>query len=173
MVNDAQTYLPIQKILHWTLAVLLLFWLFVSGELVESAEGDARGFILGIHSGGALVILALTAWRFAVRRGHPVAPLTTLKPWEARWSHRMHLALYATTAILVLSGILHGLFYEETIRAFGFLPLTVGYQEGLNDLFHEAHEILGTVLKLLVILHIVAALKHQFIDRQRLLQRMM
>lgn len=32
-MNEA--YTRGQKVLHWLLAVLLLFWLFVSGELVE------------------------------------------------------------------------------------------------------------------------------------------
>jgi cytochrome b561 len=42
-----------------------------------------------------------------------------------------------------------------------------------NEVFEEAHEILGNVLLILASLHTLAALKHQFIDRDELLRRML
>ena len=36
------SYARSQKVLHWLLAVLILFWLFVSGELVSSLDGSFR-----------------------------------------------------------------------------------------------------------------------------------
>jgi cytochrome b561 len=57
----------------------LLFWLFVSGELVEEAQGDDKGFILMIHSGGAIIIGLLMAYRFYLRRAHPVTVMSSLK----------------------------------------------------------------------------------------------
>ena len=78
----ALQYSRAQKVLHWTLAVLILFWLFVSGETVEEAEGAGKGLILAIHSGGAIVILTLMLFRLRLRLASTVTPMETLKPWE-------------------------------------------------------------------------------------------
>ncbi len=42
-----------------------------------------------------------------------------------------------------------------------------------NEVLEEAHEMLGDVLLILASLHTLAALKHQFIDRDELLRRML
>ena len=166
------TYTRQQKILHWVLAVLLLFWLFVSGELVEEAEGDQKLFILAIHSGGAVVILGLMIWRYMIRRAHPVQAMDSLKPWEKTWSSRVHLLLYLLVAVMVGSGLLQGIFFEMPIKVAGLIPITVSHNEALMEPFHEIHEITGTLLKVFIGLHILAALKHQFIDKQPFIKRM-
>ena len=57
---------------------------------------------------------------------------------------------------------------------FGVLPLPdfVGKDKALADLLKERHEMLAWLLALLVLLHIAAALKHHFIDRDGLINRM-
>ncbi len=53
------------------------------------------------------------------------------------------------------------------------LPDFIAPDPGLKDLFEEVHELLVNVLFVLAGLHVAAALKHQFIDRDGLLQRML
>ncbi|MEQ8954288.1 MAG: cytochrome b/b6 domain-containing protein, partial [Gammaproteobacteria bacterium] len=113
------TYTRGQKILHWLLAVLLLFWLFVSGELVADAEGAEQGMILMFHSGGALIILGLMLWRLRLRVKHKVPPMAELKPWEQTWGKRLHWTFYALVAVMVLSGVLQGMFFEQDVVVFG------------------------------------------------------
>ncbi len=173
-MNDTpvQTYTRGQKIFHWVLAVLVLFWLFVSGELVEEAEGAQKGLILGFHSGGAILILILTLFRFRLRRRHPVAPVAALKGWEKLWSVRVHLALYLLVLLMVFTGFMQGVFFEQPVRVFGLINITAGHNEALLAPFHEGHEIIATVLKVLIAVHVLAGLKHQFVDRQPVLKRM-
>lgn len=172
VTNLSDSYTRTQKILHWLLAILVLFWLFVSGEIVESSEGEAKGFILMFHSGGALVILAFTLYRFALRRKNTVAPLPELKQWEKTWSRVNHLAFYALICVMVASGLMQGIFFEQDVRVFGLINITVGHNESVVEIFHEIHELTATLLKLLIALHILAALKHQFIDKHAFLKRM-
>ncbi|MDA0687162.1 MAG: cytochrome b/b6 domain-containing protein [Proteobacteria bacterium] len=169
-MNEA--YTRGQKVLHWLLAVLLLFWLFVSGELVEEAQGDDKGFILMFHSGGAIVIGMLMAFRFYLRRKHPVVVMGSLKDWEKVWSQRIHVAFYVFVALMVLSGIVQGMFFEQDVRVFGLINITLGHNESLMGIFHLVHGASANVLKVLILLHILAALKHQFIDKQAMLKRM-
>ena len=166
-------YTRTQKILHWVLAVLLLFWLFVSGELAHESEGDQKLLILAIHSAGALVILGLMIWRFVLRRRNTVMPMEALKPWEKTWSVRTHLLFYGLVVLMVASGLLQGVFYEVPIRVAGILPITAGHNETLMAPFHETHEIVALILKLLIGLHVLAAIKHQFIDHQPIFKRML
>ncbi len=42
----------------------------------------------------------------------------------------------------------------------------------LGDWTMSAHELLGNAAKILVIVHVLAALKHQFLDKNGLLSRM-
>lgn len=162
-----------QKVFHWVLAVLVLFWLFVSGELVEGAEGAQKGLILGFHSGGAILILILTAFRFRLRRRHPVPPAAGLREWEKTWSVRVHVALYLLVALMVLTGLLQGVFFEQDVRLFGLINITAGHNQTLMEPFHEGHEIIATLLKLLIAIHVLAGLKHHFIDHQAVLRRML
>ena len=68
--------------------------------------------------------------------------------------------------------IVEGLFFEQDVRLFGLINITLGHNEGLMEPFHEGHEIIATLLKLLIAVHVLAGLKHQFIDRQPVLKRM-
>ncbi len=167
-----ESYLRSQKVLHWLLAVLLLFWLFVSGELVEEAEGADKATILIFHSSGALIILALMLWRLKLRSDHPVAPLEQLKTWEQIWGKRVHLLFYILVPLMVFSGLLQGLFLDTDVRLFGVFNIAQMSNEAAQDVFHTAHGIIANILKLLILLHILAALKHQFIDRQKFIRRM-
>ncbi len=165
-------YLRSQKILHWLLAVLILFWLFVSGEFAAEAEGSDKTFILSIHSGGALVILALMLFRYSLRRRHPVITAAYLKPWEATWSRRIHLSFYLLLCLMVASGILQAVFFDQEVRVAGLFNISLSPNEPLHEIFHEAHELISLVFKVLIILHVLAALKHQFIDKQSFIRRM-
>ena len=168
----ATSYTRTQKILHWLLAVMILLWLFLSGELVEEAEGAEERLILMFHSGGAIIILALMLWRLRLRFKNEVQPMAELKPWEQTWSVRLHWLFYGLVCLMVLSGILQGVFYEQDVLVFGFIDITVGHNEAAMEPFHEIHEITATLLKIGIALHILAALKHQFLDRQKFIQRM-
>lgn len=165
-------YTKAQKILHWVLAVLVLFWLFVGGELIEEAEGADKVMAFAFHSGGALLIFVLFMIRLKLRLKNPAQPMLELKPWEKTWSMRVHLAFYVLLAVMVFSGIMQGIFFEQEVRLAGLVPITVSFQENLFGVFHGIHGVTASILKALILLHILAALKHQFIDRQPFIQRM-
>ncbi|MBT8439746.1 MAG: cytochrome b/b6 domain-containing protein [Gammaproteobacteria bacterium] len=166
------TYTKGQKVLHWLLAVLVLLWLFVSGELVEGAEGAEKGLFLIFHSSGAILILLLTFLRYQLRLSNPVPPLDGLKGWEKILSGWMHIALYIAICLMVLSGLLQGMFFEQPVRLFGLVPITVAYSESFMAPFHQAHQLIATALKVMIAIHVVAGFKHHFQDGLPVLRRM-
>lgn len=166
------TYTTGQKVLHWLLAVLILFWLFVSGELVSKAEGAEKSFILIFHSSGAILILLLTFLRYQLKLSNPVPPLDGLKNWQKVLSRWMHIALYIAVCLMVLSGLLQSMFFEQPVRLFGLVPITVAYSETFMAPFHQAHQAIATALKVMIAIHVVAGFKHQFQDNLPVLRRM-
>ena len=161
-----------QKIFHWLLAFLILFWLFVSGNIVASSEGEQKGMILMFHSGGAILILILTIFRYRLRLANLVAPAAGLRGWEKTWSVRVHLTLYVLVCLMVLTGILQGMFFEQDVRVFGLINITIGYNEGVTGAFNSVHRLIANLLKILIAVHVLAGLKHQFVDKQGVLRRM-
>ncbi len=166
------SYTRTQKTLHWLLAALVLFWLFVSGNFVETAEGEQKGTLLMFHSGGAIIILVLTLYRLSLRRKNTVPPMFELKAWEKTWSVRNHLTFYVLICLMVASGIMQGIFFEQDVRVFGLVNITVSHNESVMGVFHLLHELIASLLKLLIAVHILAVLKHQFVDKQAILKRM-
>src|SRR3546814_19033648 len=63
---------------------------------------------------------------------------------------------------------------DRPIDYFGLfeLPSIVGPDKALADTMHERHELLGLTMLALVVIHILAALKHQFVDRSGVTARM-
>ena len=168
---SATTYMRSQKILHWLIAALLLFGLFVGGELLEDAEGADKAFVAIFHSSFGVTILALMLWRFSLRRRHPVAPMDALKPWEKTWSRIAHLTLYGLVILMAVSGVMQGMFADFDIRLFGLLNISQ-LQGEAGEVFHVIHHYTADALKIVIAVHILAALKHQFLDKLPMLRRM-
>ena len=168
----ADSYTRGQKVLHWLLAVLVSFWLLVSGQIAQSSEGEQKGMLLMFHSGGALIIFALMMWRYSKRRKNPVQPLSGLKAWEQTWSVRIHIAFYILVAIMAISGILQAVFFEQDVRVLGVVNITAGHNESMMALFNLIHNAASKIFLALIALHILAAIKHQFIDKLPFLKRM-
>ena len=118
------------------------------------------------------IILCLMIYRFRLRLANTVIPSAALKPYERIWSVRTHLTMYALVLLMVLSGIGQGIFFEQEVRIFGFINITLEHNESIVVIFHFIHETTANIFKLLIAIHILAALKHQFIDRNGLLKRM-
>jgi cytochrome b561 len=73
---------------------------------------------------------------------------------------------------LPVSGIIMAISSKYGVKWFGleFLP---GLDNSiLRDVFKEAHEIIGVIILLVIIIHILGALKHKFIDKDTTMQRM-
>ena len=101
-----------------------------------------------------------------------LANMSKLKAWEKTWSVRNHLTFYVLICLMVASGIMQGIFFEQDVRVFGLVNITVSHNESVVRVFHLLHELIASLLKLLIAVHILAVLKHQFVDKLAILKRM-
>jgi cytochrome b561 len=95
--------------------------------------------------------------------------------WQHAASRLTHAAFYLLLFAMPVSGWLMSSASNYPVSWFGLLQLPdfVRPDEGLKDLLEDVHETLAKALIALAVLHVVAALKHQFIDRDGLLMRML
>ena len=121
------------------------------------------------------VPLLLAVLRVTWRSFHRPPPLPAIMPlWEKYAAQAVHHLLYALIFAVPLSGWLMSSAKGFQTVWFGVLPLPdlVAKNKELGDSLKEVHEALNFLLLGLVLAHIGAALKHQFIERDEILARM-
>lgn len=172
--------------LHWAIA-LLIFVNIVLGFVAESLPDAWLKTVMGTHKSIGISVLGLALMRLLWRFTHQPPPLPAVYPrWERLAAHTAHIALYVLIIALPFSGLLldsawkfapevkmywFGLF--EWPRIDFIMQLEPGLKKQLHHLFGEIHESLAFVLIGLWVVHVGAALKHQFIDKHPELQRML
>ena len=130
---------------------------------------------MDVHKALGITVLALTIVRILWRLGHKPPPLPASTPaWQKLLSRIVHFLFYALLILLPLSGWVWMSAADRPIDFFGLatIPTIVAPNEGLADVMHDRHEVLGLAMLGLAVVHIVAALKHQFFDRNGLIGRM-
>jgi cytochrome b561 len=127
------------------------------------------------HVSIGTVILALVVKRFIWRLTHPVAPESSLKPWQRVTSESVHWLLYLAVLATTLSGWLFASARGWAISWFFLLPLpmlTTG-NEGLVRSIDGWHQNFEWALLILIGLHVASAFVHLFYYRDGVMQRML
>lgn len=162
---------------HWVIAILIVANIAVA-LVTDDWEGPARASAMGFHKATGLTVLVLSLLRVAWRLLHRPPPFPAgISRLEAITARTVHWLFYALMIVMPLTGWL--MTSASTSRKpfswYGFfeLPfLPVQGNKAVGGFAHEAHEILGYALIGLIILHLLAALKHHFIGDARLIWRM-
>jgi cytochrome b561 len=161
-------------LLHWGIALLLVPMLFFGEELMEE---DGGALLPSLHVSIGVTILVLSVLRLIWRVTHPAPPLPAGSPaWETTAAKVTHVLFYVLMIGLPLTGWLalpHFMAEEPGlagVTAFGMsLPQLPDIGLPAKDL-HEIGQKIGIGL---LVLHVAAALKHQFVNRDNLMKRMM
>ncbi|MGW9450832.1 cytochrome b [Streptomyces sp. NPDC055632] len=179
-MNSSPGYRPLTKVLHWSVVVAFAVQFAVGYALDASESGRGRGRGRGEESGrgrgrgrggdgyepfgedalltvhvlvGALVVVLGVA-RLLWRRHTELPPWApTLTAFERRFAHRTEVALYALTFVVPVTGIL----------------LLASDDDGLLWVHVTAQVLFLAALAC----HVGLVLKHQLVDRDRLLRRML
>lgn len=176
MNEPVRRYDGVAMSLHWLVA-LLIFAAFPLGVYMHDLPlSPAKLQYFSYHKWIGISILSLVVVRVVWRFTHTPPPLPASTPrWEVVVSHLTHLALYGLLLAIPLSGWLMSSAKGFQTVWFGVLPLPdlVGKDKALGELLTTVHQGLNLALFLLVGMHIAAVIKHKFIDRDRILERML
>ena len=168
-------YTSIAIILHWVMALLIFATWSIAIAIDDMPLSPARISGLSWHKWLGVTIFFLVLLRILWRITHPAPPLKLAMPaWQERAMQLTHIALYLLMLLIPIVGWLMSSAKGYTVNYFGLfeLPDLVDKDKALERLLKEMHELMANGLMILVGLHIAAALKHQFIDKDGLLSRM-
>src|SRR6476661_2893213 len=163
---------------HWLTVALVLFQLWLGFSFADMERGPARANLFTWHRTIGAVILLVILARLTYRLMNPPPPYPPQLPrWErvaGTWNHRLfYLLLIAMpiVGIIAVSGHTPG----STITLLGGIPIPKlpGISEGLGETAGDVHTAAAWLLMALIALHAAAALKHQFVDKNRAAGRML
>lgn len=161
--------------LHWLLALLIVGTFAVGFYMTGLSFSMTRLKLYNWHKWAGVLILGLSALRLLWRLTHrpPAAP--AMPRWQQRASGAAHGLLYLLFFAVPLLGWAYSSAAGFPIVLFGVLPLPdfVAPDRELSELIKPWHGRLAWLLVAVVLLHVAAALKHQFIDRDGLMRRML
>lgn len=174
--NTSSSYGMLAILLHWLSAVGVIF-LFCLGLWMDSLDYYHEYYRVAphIHKSVGVLLISLVVFRFVWRQFNtqPKA-LASHKPWEVVLARLVHYIFYAMLLCMFISGYLITTAEGGGLDVFNWftLPSTITGIANLEDIAGEIHELLAFTLIGLVVLHMLAALKHHFIDKDSTLKRM-
>ncbi|MES2149260.1 MAG: cytochrome b [Pseudomonadota bacterium] len=162
---------------HWLIAVLIV-GAFTMGLVMTDIPGitPTKLKYYSWHKWAGVTILALACLRLLWRLGHAAPPYPPSMPrWQQSSASGLHGLLYLLLFAVPVSGYFYTLSAGVPVVYFGLFPLPVLIDPNpvLKPVLKEVHFWLNMGLASAVGLHVLAALKHQFIDRDGVLKRML
>ncbi len=179
MPPSAARYTSTAIALHWLLALALVGIFCVGLYMVGLPFSPAKLKLINWHKWAGITILTLSALRLLWRLTHRPPPLpaqvqAAMPAWQRVAHHGTHGLLYALFFAVPLIGWAYSSAAGFPIVLFGVLPLPdlLPVDKDLAEAIKPWHRAAAFALAALVLLHVAAALKHHFIDRDGLLGRM-
>ena len=171
---NSEKYTPLAMALHWLLGAAIVAAFILGLYMHELPVSPSRLKLYNYHKWAGVTILALSALRLLWRLTHQPPADVPMPAWQAKAAHLTHIALYALFFAVPLAGWAYSSAAGFPIVLFGVLPLPdfVEKNKELAEAIKPLHAALAFTMAGLVIAHIAAALKHQFINRDNLLARM-
>jgi len=195
MTAPASRYTPVAIALHWAIAVAIFamipmgWWM---SEAINEPGSQALAYrVFQIHKSVGFLILALTALRLVWRLTHRTPGMPAeMKTWETFAARATHAAFYGLMLALPLTGWLYvstgwavatdqplavatswfGLFTVPHLPFIG--EAAAGIRRAVAYQAMGAHGLMAWGAVVLIALHVGAALKHQFINRDGVLAHM-
>jgi cytochrome b561 len=161
--------------LHWLVVALLVIQYSIGFLMPDIHRNEQPGAMMNLHISSGLLILALVLLRLFWRITHRVAPEHSLPAWQRIASEGVHWLLYLLVLVTTLTGWTFASMRGWPISFFGLFPLPPLVAEGSptgHDI-GELHQDIIWVLLAVIALHVVAALYHEFVRRDGVMDRML
>ena len=160
-------------IIHWLTLVLLVVAWFLGSSLADATDeskATLAGYVAHLSAGGAILLLTMVRFYFRRKDGIPAPVGDTPMDKLAKGVHHL---LYALLFLLPVSGITIILTSKVGAALLAGDANLLPKEHDYGHVFaHSVHELLVTVLIVLVVLHLLGAIKHQFVLKDGLLNRM-
>ena len=174
-MTDRLQYGTTAKVFHWLIVALLLVQYPIGWFMPDLHHGMKPGAAMTFHISFGIVILMLIVVRFAWRLMHPVAPESSLPRWQRLSSEAVHWLLYVLVLATTLTGWLFASFRGWSVSWFFLtpLPMLAADNAAAGKAIDGLHQAMEWSLLAVIGVHVVAALAHIFVYRDRIMQRML
>lgn len=163
-------------LLHWLIALLLVGQFAFGWYLGGIPRGvPARGYFVNLHKSTGLLIGLLILVRLGWRLTHRPPPLPSSVPrWQQQIATATHYLLYVFMLLIPFSGYVASNFSKFGINFFNSIKLAPWGSDDklLYAVFNQTHVVSSWLLFALVLVHVLAALKHLWVDRDSIFFRM-
>ena len=173
-------YGSVAMALHWLLALLIVAAFSIGLTMADMPFTVMRLRLYNWHKWVGVAILALSAVRLLWRLAHRPPPLgAQVEAAMPRWQRQAHCAMLLAMYLLFFTVPLLGWAYTSArgypVVWFGMLPLPdfVPVDRTLADALQPLHRASAYALASLAVVHVAAVLKHQIVDGDGLLRRML
>lgn len=175
--NTNENFGSISIMLHWLMA-LLIIGLFILGKYMMSLDYYDPFYHTGPwwHKSFGLIIAGLLIARLLWKFSNPkVMPLSNHKKHEIVAAKLVKFMLYILILICCISGYMISTAEGAGVEFFDVFKVPALISKGSEqaDIAGEIHEISTLGLIILAGLHMLAALKHHFIDKDKTLIRIL
>ena len=169
-------YGAVAQSFHWIIAALIVTQFVLAYMADDLPNGMHKLALLARHKSFGMTILMLAVLRLLWRLTHPApalpAGMTSAERFLARASH---FAFYVLLFAMPLTGWMMSSAKNYSVSWFGLFtwPNLIGKNAHAFELLQSTHETLSIVLLSIASLHILAALKHHFWNKDDVLRRML
>lgn len=173
--NSANRFGAIAGMLHWTIVAGVIAQYFLAEAAEESKTQTGILDATSLHRSIGFTILFLAIVRLVWRFIDPPPRWPPAMGSTARLiAKATHALFYALLVAVPLTGWAVTSAEGDPLSVFGLFAMpSLPVGEALEHTLEEAHEVLFNILAALALVHVVAALKHQFVDRDGLMGRML
>ena len=159
------------RVFHWISAILLLItW----AMMLLYTNLDSKVYI-GLHKAFGVSLLFWMIARVINRVFTRAPPPAAMPKWQTLLSQLSHFALYALLIAMPIAGLLMSVYGGRPVDIFGLfqIPVFVTPDRGLARLYNDWHtDIIWPMIIAFTLMHIGAALYHQFVKKDNLMLRM-
>jgi cytochrome b561 len=174
MNSAVERFSPLQRVVHWLMAAMVLTMLFVGIGMVSTVRPKYLTLI-GIHKPLGIAILVLAVLRIGLRLRRGAPPLPGDLPWaQAAAAKASHVLLYGLMVAMPLIGwsMLSAGGYPIVLYGPIQLPQIMPHNDTLHAILRAAHTYLAYLLFATILLHVAAALFHGLIRRDGVFESM-
>jgi cytochrome b561 len=176
ITNPPARYTAVAQLFHWVIAALIVTQFALAWTAEDLPLGMHKLAIYARHKSFGMTVLMLAILRLLWRLKHPPPALPAgMTPLERALARATHIAFYVLLFAMPLTGWMMSSAKNYSVSWFGLFtwPNLIAKNEAAFDLLKATHDYLSDALFAIAVLHILAALKHHFWNKDDVVLRML
>jgi cytochrome b561 len=175
--NTNERYGSVAKFLHWLIALLVVIMLCAGVSFNYLPAGRVFDALMFVHKSTGVTILILIVLRLLWRFTNPTPRFPSTTPfWQKRAARIVHILFYLLLIAMPLTGIIMTLSAGYRVPLWGICTVHLsafGPNKPLAMLMAAWHRTLAWTIAIFIVIHVLAAIKHHFYDKDGVLTRML